>query len=116
MGLQRTLKNSTVSCQETIFQGKLKIAFPESFLRGDDAMNIVTCEKSDFFTAMSVEDAEERHSFVCIRLGLYVSFQVEDGGMGIFHADAPALHGGDAVDDAVIATFGGSLEEEGKRN
>lgn len=45
-----------------------------------------------------------------------MSFQVENGGMGIFHADAPALHGGDAVDDAVIATFGGSLEEEGKRN
>ncbi|KAI5293553.1 hypothetical protein KEM56_006016, partial [Ascosphaera pollenicola] len=89
--------------------GKLKIALAKSLLRGDDAMDVFAGKQSHLLTAVAVEDAKEGHSFAGVGLGVGGSFQVEDGGMGVFHADAPALHGGDAVDDAVIATLGGGL-------
>ena len=32
--------------------------------------------------------------------------KLEDGRVGIFHADTPALHGGDAIDEPVILALG----------
>lgn len=36
--------------------------------------------------------------------------KVEDGGVSIFHADTPALHGRDTIDTALISTLGRGLE------
>lgn len=33
--------------------------------------------------------------------------------MGVLHADAPALHGGDAVEQSVVAAILRCLDEEG---
>lgn len=39
--------------------------------------------------------------------------QVKNTGVRIFHADSPALHAGDTVDDAVILSLVGMLQRRG---
>jgi hypothetical protein len=36
--------------------------------------------------------------------------KVKDSGVGILHADTPALHGRDTIDTALITTLGRGLE------
>lgn len=59
---------------------------------------------------MSVKDSEKGQP-VRVRLGVVVRWgEVQLSRVSVFHADAPALHGGHAVDESVILALFGSLE------
>jgi hypothetical protein len=68
-----------------------------------------------FVAAMPVVHAKVTYSLVSGR-GLLVAhalgLQVEDGGVRVLHADAPALHGGHAKNASVILAFVGFLQRK----
>jgi hypothetical protein len=59
---------------------------------------------------MTVENAEEGElGRVNLRVEIGASGEIKHGGVRILHADTPALHGGDTVDESVILALVGSL-------
>lgn len=61
---------------------------------------------------MSVEDSEKGQP-VGVRLGVVVRWgEIQLSRVSVLHADAPALHGGHAVDESVILALFGSLDHD----
>ena len=98
-----TTEDSAVCGKEAVLERLLQVALLEGFLLGYDLVQVLAGIDGYLVTTVAVVNAEESQALVSLGgLALYSSLEVEDAGMGILHADAPALHRGGAEDVAVV--------------
>lgn len=109
-GKRRTVEDGPVCCEKAVPEPLSVVTSLEAILIHDDAMYIVASKKCDLFSPVAVENAKKGQSD---RLGLGVVAgefaEVENSRVGVLHADAPALHGGQPVEKSVILALVGSL-------
>ncbi len=98
-----TVQYRPVCRQETVLQSLLVIARLECLLLRDDIVEMFAGKEGNFVAAMAIEDSKKGKLVrVCLRRLGIVGEQVEYRGVGVFHADTPALHGRDAIEQSVI--------------
>jgi len=90
----------------------LKVSGGKSILLGKNLVDVFSAEVSNLITTVSVVNTEEAQALLRRRWPMWfiTILEVEDGSMGIFHGDTPALHTRDAVDESVIRAGVGELE------
>lgn len=105
-GRERTTQDGAVSREEAVLEGLLDVALLEGLLLCDNLVQVLAGVDGHLVAAVAVVDAEESQALVSFAgLAFDVGLQVEDAGVGILHADAPALHRGRAEDE-VLAIAG----------
>lgn len=102
-----TVKNGAVCSQEAVLESLGIVARLEGILIENDVVDVFAGEQCNLVAAMTVKNTEEGKRNVDRSAGR--GFQVEHSRVRVFHADAPALHGGDAVDKSFILALVGSL-------
>lgn len=105
-----TVENRPVGSEEAVLEALRVVTSLEGILLHNDLVYVLAREKRDFVSSVAVEDAE-KGQLPGVLLGCVGSrvSEVELGRVGVLHADAPALHGGQAVDESVILALVGSL-------
>jgi hypothetical protein len=104
-----TTQNGPVNGQEAVLETLLQVSLLEGLLLGDDAVQVLARVYGYLVAAVSVVDTKVREPLVGIcRLAAVGSrLQVEQAGVGVLHADPPALHRRRAEDKGVaFAAFG----------
>lgn len=90
-----TVENGAVGSQKAVLETLGKLSSLEGLLLKDDVVKIVAREEGDLVATVAVVNAEEGEGDVNGAAG--GGLHVEYGRVGVLHADAPALHGGDTV-------------------
>lgn len=102
--LIRTAQNGPVGGQEAVFQRLLKVEIRKGLLLGDNLVEIVPSVQGHSVSTVAIIDSEEADP--CLLVGRLavgaLGLQVQDAGVSVLHADAPSLHGRDAIDDAIV--------------
>lgn len=120
-GEDGTVENGAIGGEEAILETLSVVAGLEGVLLEDDVGNFVAGEEGNLVAAMAVEDAKEGELVLGrvggSTIGGSVDFgagadEVEQGRVGILHADTPTLHGGHAVCESVILALVGRLAQE----
>lgn len=105
----RTAQYGPINGEEAILERLLKVLLLERLLLGDDIVQVFARVQRNLVASVAIVDTKEGYSDICVGgLELFIALeclQVEDGGVGVFHADSPTLHGADAEDDSIILAF-----------
>ena len=106
-----TVKNCMVRRKESVLEALGVVSRLEVFLVHYDVVDVLASKQSHLVAAMSIKDTKKGELFG-VGLGLVGrGDQVEDGCVCILHADAPSLHGRDAIDESFIFALVGRLRE-----
>jgi hypothetical protein len=96
-----TAQNGAVSSEEAVLEGLFDVALLEGLLFCYNLVQVLACVDGYLVAAMTVVYTEESQSLVGLGglTAVESGLQIEDTRVGIFHADAPALHRGGAEDE-----------------
>jgi hypothetical protein len=104
------VENCMVGGKETVLEALGVVASLEGLLVHYDVVDVLAGKEGNLVAAVSVKDAE-KGLLVGGGLGLVGrGDEVKDSRVGVLHADAPALHGGDSVEELFILALVGRLE------
>ena len=111
-----TCENCPIGGQEAILERLLVVLFLECIGLCNELVQVLARKICDFISTVPIIYPKKAQSIFGFRwfefLTYFLSLQIENSGVGILHADAPALHGRDAEGDAVILARIGDLEHQ----
>jgi hypothetical protein len=100
---QHTTENSAVGGQKAVLESLFQVALLVGFLFCDDVVQLLASEDGYLIAAVSVVDTEVSQALVGLGglAALGGCLQVEETGVCVLHANAPALHRGRAEDEGL---------------